>query len=74
MSGALTISIRERRPVEIDVARGGVLVVDELARVLLHVDPDDAHPFPLPVHVHVDVPVSARVRRLGDLVSLGRSG
>ncbi len=64
---------RHARAVEIHVAPGVALVVDELAGVLLHVDPRDADPLLLAVEHDVDPAVlGQRVGVLGDLVALGK--
>ena len=66
---------RHARPVQIDVAHGVVLVVHQLARVLLHVDPGDPDPLLPAVELHVDPAVlGGRLGVLGDLVALGKVG
>ena len=66
---------RHARPVQIDQAHGVALVVHQLARVLLHVDPRDPDPLLPAVDFHLDPAVlGGRCGVLGDLVPLGKIG
>ena len=66
---------RDPRPVQIDVAHGVELVVHELSRVLLHVDPGDPDLLLPSVELHLDPAVlGGRLGILGDLVPLGEVG